>query len=864
MDYWGPITTQYGWGTVRKGRRTQAEVYHADPSDEPGTKLRFNLYEGTEPEEFSVRKNQKGQWFLHNKTQTREKRPDIPSEKPTYKEIDPDDVDPTDDQQAMMPKLDGAHGVIDLKAGRSPRVYSYRVGKKTKTGLIEHTHKMPNLLKDKVPKELDNTIIRGEILGVKDGKAIPAERTGGILNTKVWDSRRKQAREGRLKMFPFDVVKHRGRDMSKAPYEEKREILELVDKYITDVELPELMTEPKDKISLLNLIRSKKYPLTEEGVVLVSPKREASPIKAKFAPDFDIYTRDIHPAISGKTGKPHDRAGAISYSWTPDGPIVGQVGGFKHVEGRDMLRDPDKYIGRVAKVKATKVFEGENGELGALFQPRFKEWHLDKGDIEKQAFFDELQKIAGVWGDARSWVQKHPAMTAAGVGTLAAGGILGRHLAKRITPAATRIGRRLQTVAQREGIRPVIRTRATSIRQTPTLLERLKGRIQAGGQRPIYTTQEGFPLAGQRTRKGVTVGLDPDVASRAEIHMGGGMTRGAKARRLHRAAREIEIGGKVKEVSPEVGVGRAFAKSHSAQDITRAHKIRKPGGTLKSQTRYLEQLQKAMKTEYGRKGFVMKPHGEVSSAGAFPTHKDNWGKLYKDYITRLKPEMEALKRDVIKNPGKYPPGAHWQNIVANRFRKDPAYVGSALEGVLKDPKRTLSQEMMKVVKYRGGKPAEFRVHAIGGEVPTELAYERYSPTREFLRRIPGVRSLLGRKTYGSPQEAAEWARREVIPKLKKKYRGATFGLDVIRVKKPGGGYGYKLVELNPSTIEGTSGFLDPQINPAVSSDIRRWLVGRDIPAIAAAKTLAAGGGAAGATALGLQQLSKQPTGKTRA
>ena len=48
-----------------------------------------------------------------------------------------------------------------------------------------------------------------------------------------------------------------------------------------------------------------------------------------------------------------------------------------------------------------RVFDGKKtGEPGALFQPRFTEWHLDKGDIEKNAmqagFFDELQKIAGV------------------------------------------------------------------------------------------------------------------------------------------------------------------------------------------------------------------------------------------------------------------------------------------------------------------------------------------------------------------------------------------------------------------------------------------------------------------------------------
>ena len=283
---------------------------------------------------------------------------------------------------------------------------------------------------------------------------------------------------------------------------------------------------------------------------------------------------------------------------------------------------------------------------------------------------------------------------------------------------------------------------------------------------------------------------------------------------------------------------------------------------MQSHVRYLNDLQGAMKKEFGRGGFVLKPHGEVSSAGSFPTNKGNWGQLYEDYMTRLRPEIDALKKDVLKHPEKYPAGAHWRNVVANKFRNDPAYVGSALEGVIKDPSKTLGQKMMDIVKYQGGKgkPAEFRVHSIGGEVPNELAYERYSPVREVLRRVPGLGSLMKSKTYGSPQEAAEWVRREVIPKLHGKYRGSTFGLDVIRVKKPGGGFGYKLVELNPSTVEGSSGFLDPQMNPLVSHDVSRWLTGKDAPAISAAKALGAGGAVGGVSALGLHQLkNKSPT-----
>jgi len=349
------------------------------------------------PEEFSIRKGKDGKWFLHNKTQTRERRPDLPSSKPSYKEISIDKVNPTDDRQAMMPKLDGAHTIIDLKAGRAPRAFSYRVGKKAPTGLIEHTHKMPELLKTKVPKELDRTILRAETLGLDEkGKPLSAEVLGGLLNRKVWESRKEQSRlKARLKAFPFGVVQYKGRNMENAPFDQKLEVLKKVENLIDELEMPELATTPANKIQMLNAIRSGSHPLTREGVVLVDRDRDVATIKAKLVNDYDVFVRGIQP------NREHpDRAGSFTYSWTPNGPLAKKqtgepatVGsGLKHDMARDMLRNPDDYIGRVAKVKAPKVFT-KGDTLEAMFQPRFKEWHLDKGDIEKSAAYERMKTL---------------------------------------------------------------------------------------------------------------------------------------------------------------------------------------------------------------------------------------------------------------------------------------------------------------------------------------------------------------------------------------------------------------------------------------------------------------------------------------
>lgn len=390
------IPEGYGKGYVHKGRRTQAEVHHADPSTGEGTKLRFNLYDGNHPQEYSIRKD-KGGWWLHNKTLTRERRPEIPESKPSYKEIQVGDVR-HDGPEMIMPKLDGAHTVVHLEAGKIPRVFSYRVGKISETGLIEHTHKIPGLMQASVPKELDGTVLRAETIALdKDGKALPGEQIAGLLNSKVWESRAAQEEHSaKLKTFPFTVERFRGRDVSSYPFAEKLKILKKVEEHLPHFEVPEIASTPESKRKLLDDIRSGEHPLTREGVVLVHPDQvPAAFTKAKHAPDFDVYVRAVHPAKK-EGGGTHDRAGAISYSWTPDGPIVGQLGGFKHDEARDMLQNPDKYIGRVAKVRAMKKFEAGST---ALFQPRFKEWHLDKGEIEKlstvtlNAFIDEVQKI---------------------------------------------------------------------------------------------------------------------------------------------------------------------------------------------------------------------------------------------------------------------------------------------------------------------------------------------------------------------------------------------------------------------------------------------------------------------------------------
>jgi len=370
------IEKGYGAGTVKIEDISPIEVFHSTP-DDTGTLMRFNIYRGTHPEEYAVISTKKGPDRLVNKTLTKERLKHLPiGAKPSLKEIDINQVDINDESQVMLPKLDGAHGLIDLqKPERIPRIFSYREAKRAPTGVIEHTHKIPEALALRTPKNLKGTVLRAEIIGVdRKGKSIPASEVGGLLNASVVTSRKKQQKDKvKLRPVAFDIVKYKNRLVNHLPFPERYALLKEIEKE-TKLHIADMASTSLEKQKLLDQINSKRYPLTREGVILQDIAKAGKATKAKHTIDHDVHVREIFPAIS-KSGDKLDRAGGFSYSWTPRGKIVGRVGtGFEHTLARDMLQNPDKYKGRVAKVVAEQKYES-----GALGKPRFNEWHIEKG-----------------------------------------------------------------------------------------------------------------------------------------------------------------------------------------------------------------------------------------------------------------------------------------------------------------------------------------------------------------------------------------------------------------------------------------------------------------------------------------------------
>jgi len=129
---------------------------------------------------------------------------------------------------------------------------------------------------------------------------------------------------------------------------------------------PEART-PKDAKKLAREIIEGRNPLTSEGLVFRTPH---GTFKYKTVNEHDVVIADILPGEGRLKGK---AAGAIAYSLVPGGPIVGKIGTGLSARFREELwRNRDKYIGRVARIKAQGQFR-----TGAYRAPVFISLHED-------------------------------------------------------------------------------------------------------------------------------------------------------------------------------------------------------------------------------------------------------------------------------------------------------------------------------------------------------------------------------------------------------------------------------------------------------------------------------------------------------
>lgn len=374
----------YGAGVVRQADFGKVLITHSDPN-----KIKFTVAHKQMPEDFTLvrMKDPKGKkpvWLMMNTTPTET----IPYVKEKYKKIPAEQIDKLfDPEYVMSAKIDGAANFLKLMKDKVD-VLSYRTSKKT-GGPIIHTHRM-GLAGQKfdIPKELQNTILRGEVYGTRDGeKAIPASELGGLLNSSVAKSLEDQKRkEIKLRMALFGAKQVGGKPWEGKTHEETRKIIQGALKYLPkDVfSEPPYASTPEEKKRMWESITAHKFPLTREGVVGL-PVSGGTPTKVKPVTDYDVHIREIFPqvegALKGKT------AGGFKYSTTPTGPVVGEVGtGVTNEERKRMFEHPEEYVGRVARITAQEQYPS-----GAYRAPSYIARHEDY-PVKAASSTDELSK----------------------------------------------------------------------------------------------------------------------------------------------------------------------------------------------------------------------------------------------------------------------------------------------------------------------------------------------------------------------------------------------------------------------------------------------------------------------------------------
>jgi hypothetical protein len=202
----------YGGGTMEQVFGGKVEILKSTPD-----KITFAVYKGSTAERYSLIKPgsfENNNYLLINHTPTAKRG--IPQEKSHYPEIKPDKIDVYDNNQVLSEKLDGSHALFVLRKNKPIETFSYRPSKKS-TNPIDHTFKTD--LYKSIAKTEKETILRGELLGIKKDKTGPLSNSeiAGLLNSGTLKSREDQQTKGKLEPFIFDIDKYEGKDVRSLP-----------------------------------------------------------------------------------------------------------------------------------------------------------------------------------------------------------------------------------------------------------------------------------------------------------------------------------------------------------------------------------------------------------------------------------------------------------------------------------------------------------------------------------------------------------------------------------------------------------------------------------------------------------------------
>lgn len=246
-------------------------------------------------------------------------------------------------------KYDGASTYIE-STPKGTRLWSPRISKKTGER-IEYTAKVPGIEKVKTPKKM---VSMGELLFRKNGKYLKAHEIGGILNSSKLNSSIKPE----IRVYRSDKINNK----SVGDVDQETNF-NLLKNLISNGQ--GIIKEP-EKVSFNNIDRTK----NSEGVVGVS-KDDSINNGRKFKWKNDEMDWEVTD-IDLKHGENGGVAGVVNFKSLESGkPFkIGASSMGNRESVLDIMKNPNSYIGKVAKVNC---FSGHEGRAA-----QFDSWHLDK------------------------------------------------------------------------------------------------------------------------------------------------------------------------------------------------------------------------------------------------------------------------------------------------------------------------------------------------------------------------------------------------------------------------------------------------------------------------------------------------------
>ena len=344
----------YGAGHVEKLEESPVVVLKATPNH-----LIFTRGTSQGSQVYSMVRTKSNNWIVSVK---KEGQPTavLRYKKSHFSSMPLDQIADVIDQGAQVrPKIDGASSLIYL-GDKGIRVFGTRVGANGKRP--EYTDALDHMYDFKVPKELQGKLLRAELYGVRNGKPIHPNELSGLLHSNLVNA--------------IDTKQKRGIHLLIAALAENKNGIDDwytgADDLVAKLNNPSIHAMPpvtgEAAKRLVDKIVAGKYPLTHEGVVLSLPTGKT--YKSKKRDDYDVIIRDIFPADTKGT----PRAGGFMYSYPGSDKIVGRVGtGMSHSLLKDMLANPDKYIGREARLASQEQFSNTK----ALRAPSFVAMRAD-------------------------------------------------------------------------------------------------------------------------------------------------------------------------------------------------------------------------------------------------------------------------------------------------------------------------------------------------------------------------------------------------------------------------------------------------------------------------------------------------------